>query len=373
VRVAQYYPSALQGEFGTSIAVRGWCSALADQGIDIRLIATTAGAWIQPPEGTDLVDVHDRRSGLQPPGYLRGHFSGQDLVVFHGGWDPGNLMAAREARAVGVPYVVMPHGVYYPEVFLRRKVLLKRLWWSILERRYLRRALAIHLFFPQEVAGLEDRGVRRPIVVAPNGFSAPAGIAWQPEPEPYIAWLGRYDPEHKGLDLLLRAMHSIEPQARPRVELHGVDWNGKRADVTRLVVELGLSDDVAVLDPIYGDDKWAFLARAQAFVYPSRWDASPISVVEALSIGLPSLLTSFPLGSFAGSRNAAIVVEPTVGALAEGLRQVVAPGASALGQRAMALIRGELSWSAVATSWIEQISPLLETRGRGDRIEPTGS
>lgn len=372
VKIAHYYHWALQGEFGTGIAVRGWCSALADQGLDVRLVATTTGARVEVPAGVELSAVADRPSGLQVPGVLRERFAGRDLVVLHGGWEPSNLAAARDARAAGVPYVVMPHGVYYPQVFERRKVLLKRAWWSVLERRYLDRALAIHLFFPEEVAHLEGRGVRRPFVVAPNGFTPAVDLTWEPAADPYVAWLGRFDPEHKGLDLLLAAIRSLDAHERPRVVLHGVDWKGKRADVARTVDELGLADHVAVLDPIYGSDKWAFLSGARAFVYPSRWDASPISVVEALSIGLPSLLTSFPLGSFVGSRDAAVVVEPNVEALTAGLRRVLSAEASSYSERAKRLIRGELSWASVAASWIEQMAPILEAhaarrRGAQDR------
>jgi glycosyltransferase involved in cell wall biosynthesis len=360
VKIAHYYHWALQGEFGTGIALRGWCSALADQGLDVRLVATEAGARIEVPAGVELSAIPDRPSGLQVPGVLRERFAGRDLVVLHGGWEPSNLMAARDARAAGVPYVVMSHGVYHPQVFRRRKVLLKRAWWTTLERRYLNRALAIHLFFPQEVGHLEGRSIRRPFVIAPNGFTPLVDLAWQPAAEPYVAWLGRFDPEAKGLDLLLGAIRALDPNERPRVKLHGVDWKGKRVDVARLVQELGLADHVAVLDPIYGGDKWAFLSGARAFVYPSRWDASPISVVEALSIGLPALLTSFPLGSYVGSRDAAVVVEPTVEALTAGLRRVLSADASSYGERAKRLIRGELSWSSVATSWIEQMAPILE-------------
>lgn len=366
MKVAHYYHWALQGEFGTGIAVRGWSSALVDLGVDVRLIATMKGARVEPPRGVELAAVADRPSGLQPPGTLRKRFAGQDLVVLHGGWEPNNLAAAREARAAGVPYVVMPHGVYYPQVFQRRKVPLKRAWWSTLERRYLNRALAIHLFFAQEVPHLETRGVRRPFVIAPNGFSVTRELTWRPDPEPYVGWLGRYDPEHKGLDLLIRAIHALPRLERPRLELHGVDWKGRRADVDRLVADLGVADRVEVGDPIYGDEKWTFLTHARAFVYPSRWDASPISVVEALSAGVPSLLTSFPLGSFVGSRGAAIVVDPSVEALADGLRRVLSAEANSLGQRARQVIHDELSWSSVATSWIRQITPILE----GDPAEP---
>ena len=34
-------------------------------------------------------------------------------------------------------------------------------------------------------------------MIAPNGFVAPDGVTWRPDAEPYLLWLGRYDPQHK--------------------------------------------------------------------------------------------------------------------------------------------------------------------------------
>ena len=65
------------------------------------------------------------------------------------------------------------------------------------ERRYLRSARGAHLFFEAEAPHLVERGVTLPLVIAPNGFVAPDGVTWRPDAEPYLLWLGRYDPQHK--------------------------------------------------------------------------------------------------------------------------------------------------------------------------------
>ena len=142
------------------------------------------------------------------------------------------------------------------------------------------------------------------------------------------------------------------------VRLHGVDWHGKRSAVSALVRDRGLDGSVAVEGPIYGDEKWGLMAGARGFLYPSRWDASPIAVVEAASIGVPTLVTSFPVGSFLASRGAAIKRSPHR-MRSRGLRALLEPGSSAVGARAVEVIRDELSWARVADTWRTQVRAML--------------
>lgn len=359
MNVVHYYHWALKGDFGTGIAVRGWSEWLARTGDDVRLLAGTSGAKVSVPEGVQLVPLPETPNDLPIPGSLRKHFRGADAVVLHGGWDVRNLIAASDARAVDVPYIVNPHGGYYPQVFERRKVALKRVWWTTLERRYLERALAVHLFFEDEIDHLARRGFRPRTILAPNGFVAPAGVEWQPSDDPYLVWLGRYDREHKGLDLLVEAVARLPRPERPRIRLHGVNWKRQMPLIARMVEESGTGEWITVGSPVYGSEKWRLLAGAHGFLYPSRWDASPIAVVEAVSIGLPTLVTSFPLGRFISDRGGAIGIEATSEAIAGGLRRLLDPDAVTIARRGADVIRTELSWERVVASWRAQVTDCL--------------
>lgn len=359
MRIVHFYPWALRGDFGTSIAVRGWAQAVAAAGEDVALLAARDGARAAPPEGVEMLPLRTGPGDLPSPRSLARGFDGADLVVLHGGWDVRNTGAALVAKRAGVPFLVTPHGAYYPQVFDRRKVRLKRTWWDVVERRYLRAAWAAHLFFEAEAGHLAGRGTELPLVIAPNGFVAPDGVSWQPHGDPYLLWLGRYDPEHKGLDLLIDAVARVPEGQRVPVRLHGVDWHGKRSEVARMVRERGLEGSVRVEGPVYDDAKWELMAGARGFLYPSRWDASPIAVVEAASIGVPTLVTPFPVGAFLASRGAAIEADVDAAALARGLQALLDPEASAVGARAVEVIREELSWAHVARSWRSQVRRML--------------
>ena len=359
MRIVHFYPRALRGDFGTSISVRGWCQAVAAAGEDVALLASANGTRVAPPPGVEVLPLRSGPNDLPSPRSLARAFEGADLAVLHGGWDVRNTVAAIAARRGDIPYLVTPHGAYYPQVFDRRKVRLKRAWWDLVEGRYLRAAWAAHLFFEAEVSHLAGRGAQLPLVIAPNGFVAPNGVRWQPAANAYLLWLGRYDPEHKGLDLLLDAVARVPEGERVPVRLHGVDWHGMRSAVARLVRERALEAWVRVEGPVYGDEKWELMAGARGFLYPSRWDASPIAVVEAASIGVPTLVTPFPVGAFLASRGGAIESDAEPDALARGLRALVDPRSAAVGDRAVEVIRDELSWSRVAQSWRTQVRRML--------------
>ena len=57
----------------------------------------------------------DSRATFVPRG-LRAQLHDLDLLYLHEGWTLSNLAAARACRAEGLPYVVMPHGVYEPGI-----------------------------------------------------------------------------------------------------------------------------------------------------------------------------------------------------------------------------------------------------------------
>jgi glycosyltransferase involved in cell wall biosynthesis len=279
-----------------------------------------------------------------------------DLMVLNSGFTMHNVVAARIARRQRVAYVVAPRGAYDPHIFLRRPRV-KKVWWRSLEYPMVKRARALHLFFADESADMQKLGYHGPTLVAPNGVEPPPGLQWDGGTGGYLLWLGRFDPQHKGLDLLVRALATVPRDARPTLRLVGPDWRDGRTRVTTLVRELDLEEWVSVEPPLYGDEKWAALRSASGFVYPSRWEGFGNSVAEAASLGVPLLVTPYPFGRLLHRRGGAVLAQLTVEGLAEGLQAV--GGAAALGARAREIVLDEMSWDRVGRSWLEQAEALI--------------
>lgn len=358
MRLVRYYPRALVGNGGMTNSVKKWSRGMANQGAHV-VIACEEGA--EPPTG-DQIEWrpirHSGRTGLKVPIGLEDVFEGADIVVLHSGWTYHNVRAATTARKLGIPYFLEPRGAYDPSI-VHRRPLVKKAWWMALERRLVLGSRAIHLFFEQERPHLGALGYGGPVLIASNGVDAPPENLWDGGSGGYILWLGRFDPEHKGLDLLLKAMRRLPANSRPKLRLHGPDWRGRKRDVVTLARQLGLEESVRVGPAVYGDEKRELLIRAAGFVYPSRWDACPNAALEAISLGVPTLVTPYPLGRHFAARQGVFLAEPDPESLASGLQRLLSGDAPAIGTRGAEITRTELSWDQVAQTWLAQARSLL--------------
>jgi glycosyltransferase involved in cell wall biosynthesis len=221
----------------------------------------------------------------------------------------------------------------------------------------LTRASAVHLFFDEERDNLQRLGYRGKVLVAPNGVELPPGVKWDGGSGGYVLWMGRFDPQHKGLDVLVQAVARLPHPDRPYVRLVGPDWRGGRAVVASLVNDLGLTPWIRIEPAMYGEDKWRLLARAVGFVYPSRWEGFGNSLAEAAALGLPALVTPYPLGRLLAGQDAAVLVQPTVDGLAEGLAALATN--SSIGPRARQLLLGAMSWDHIGQTWLAQVEEIV--------------
>jgi glycosyltransferase involved in cell wall biosynthesis len=361
VKITHYYPKLLVQETGVANAVLGWSRALTEAGVPTSIIVDEDAIHIPPPRDIECVFVkHVGRGRLRVPARIPPLGSDEPLLVIHGGWKLSDIIAGRQARRQGVPYTVTPHGVYHPMVLDRRAVTLRRAWFSALEKPHLGSAAAIHVFYADEIEHLVSLGVQAPVIVAANGITPPEGVLWDGGSGGYLLWLGRYDPVNKGLDVLLRGLRLLPDADRLPLRLHGRDWHGGRTEVDRLVRELGLQHTVAVGDPIYGEAKWHLMAQAVGFAYPSRWEASPVAVAEAVSIGTPTLVADYPMGRFLASRGGAHLIDLTPASVKAGIAWLRSAEARESGKRGREVARFDLSWHEAAKSWLGQMRTILE-------------
>ena len=359
MRIVHYYPRALVGDGGMTGAVRRLSNALDHAGAE-AVIAYDEGP--EPPQEGAIRWVPVRHVGVSQRFPVRAALAtaidGADLVVFNSAWAPHNAIAGRVARRLAVPYVVAPRGAYEEAIFRRRRVV-KAAWWAAAEGPLVKQARAMHLFFDAERHIVERLGFRGGVIVAPNGVEPPAGFEWDGGSGDYVLWMGRYDPQHKGIDLLVRAVDHLRPAQRPQLHLHGPDYKGGKAKVLDLVRDLALERWVTVGSAVYGNEKWDTLSRATGFVYPSRWEGFGNSVAEAASIGVPTICTPYYLGRFLAARNGAFLAEPTEAGLADAMLQLNTPRAREIGRNAREIVEQEIAWDQVGKTWLAQAEALI--------------
>jgi glycosyltransferase involved in cell wall biosynthesis len=99
-----------------------------------------------------------------------------------------------------------------------------------------------------------------------------------------IAFLGQLV-ERKGLDVLIEAFARVDAPAE--LLIAGGDWSapGYPEHLRMLAQTLGVADRIHFEN--HRQDVGAVLSTADVFVLPSRSDARPRSIIEAMSLGLP--------------------------------------------------------------------------------------
>jgi glycosyltransferase involved in cell wall biosynthesis len=343
MRIAQYYTRAAEGDPGVRESLLAWSRALGASGVEVQVLHAPVSNPTVAPD-VDLVAVpHSGRGRFRFPTNLHRALRPFDLVVLHEGWVVANLVAARAARRAGVPYVVMPHGVYEPVwVSLLRAHRPRRL----IERWVLKNALAVHLSFESEIPNIEAIAPGARCIVAPTGVDLPeerwTGGAGE------ILWVGRYSIHNKGLDLLVEAVERLPPGKRPRLSLWGIDYQFDRMGGVEFLRDLvrsrGLGDDVEVGGFIPEAEKVARLSSCAGYVHPSRWDCQPAMLMQALSLGVPAVVSErLHIASLLKEHDAAIVTGLDPEALGKALLRL-RDEPEPLSMRARQVVRDHFDW-----------------------------
>ena len=179
---------------------------------------------------------------------------------------------------------------------------------------------------------------------------APFRARWELGEGPVALFLGRLH-ARKGLHLLIPAFADAA-QSIPgaRLLIVGPD-EGQRAALETQVEQLKLEERVIFTGLLTGEDKLAALAAADLFALPAVGEGFSMAVLEAMTCGLPVLLTpgcNFPEVVDAG---AGLVVEREVSALREALHALLTDDErrASMGRSARELVHARYTWPQVVT------------------------
>jgi glycosyltransferase involved in cell wall biosynthesis len=176
-------------------------------------------------------------------------------------------------------------------------------------------------------------------------------------------FVGRLDPWQKGLDLLIEAFARCRLRDAALV-LVGPEYRGSRQALAALAERFGVSSDLVILEPAFGQDRANLLAAADVFVHPSRWEGVSLSVLAAAAAGKPCLITreADPLGELERAQ-AAVVVEASVSSIAEGLRRAATLSRHELQVKGNAWPecgRSPFTWPSIAGRLVDAYRSALE-------------
>lgn len=138
---------------------------------------------------------------------------------------------------------------------------------------------------------------------------------------PVVVCVARLDPQ-KGVDVLLDAIAGLGPEHRA-AHFWLIGGGPRRASLERRARRLRLGERVRFLG--FRSDVASLLAASDFFVLPSRAEALPLSLVEAMTAGLPCVVTDVgDAGRLVEEASCGMVVPPgDVVALARALERTL--------------------------------------------------
>ncbi len=161
-----------------------------------------------------------------------------------------------------------------------------------------------------------------------NAITIPNGVR-----KPRVKWEGRYFPENTRLLYVgyLSQRKGLDTAVNALGRLKGYNWTldilgdgSQREDLESLVNDLGLSERVKFWG--FRDDADEFMSRSSCLLFPSHQEGLPLTVNEALAVGLPVLASDIePLRPLASGK---LVPSGNVDAWTEAIRKVLEGGES---------------------------------------------
>ncbi len=278
-------------------------------------------------------------------------------VHIHGLWQMSTSVAARAARAARKPYLISAHGMLEAWALAnkRRK---KALYTALFERKNLQDAACLHALTEAEAGDYRRFGLKNPIAVIPNGVSVPL----EASPEPFferfpalrgkrlILFLGRIHFK-KGLDILAEAWARVSRQwPEAQLVLAGPDFEHTQSAVEKRLAELGVAERVSFTGMLGTELKWSALAAAECFVLPSYSEGLSVSVLEAMGMGLPVIVTEQCNLPHIVTHACGWTIQPEAGALEGALESVLRASAaerSSFGKNGRRLVSERYSWPTI--------------------------
>ena len=127
----------------------------------------------------------------------------------------------------------------------------------------------------------------RKLVYLPNPLRLPGAADTSASRLPIILNVGRLHYQ-KGQDYLIRAFATVADQI-PEWQLTIVGEGDERDRLQSLIGQYALSERVKLIGRVA--DPFAWYRRASIFAFPSRWEGTPNALLEAMSCGLPVVVS----------------------------------------------------------------------------------
>lgn len=247
------------------------------------------------------------------------------LTILNGTFNPLNSLLAFALSRRRLPFAMNPHTIMDAGFFSVSRWK-KVLYWKLIERSTLNRAMSIISFSAALDAELAQRGVHTPVIESWNGICDPV----LPDQDSFSTngpvrfhFFGRVATHTKGLDMLLEATASVAKTDSIEVTIQGPGTDDL-ADLKGRADMFGLGHIVHFAPPASAPNPILIMSGYDVCILSSRYEGFPTALVEAMMAARPIVTTR--VGSLAPileREGIATVVDTSSEAIADGMHTVI--------------------------------------------------
>lgn len=366
-----------EGAYGgpTRVAVNQ-CSALRDQGHDAVIAAGVSG-FDEPPATLGGVPAHlfpAKRvisrfgyASMRAPAlsrWINEHGSKFDIAHVHLARDLVTIPAAARLRRMRIPFVAQPHGMIAPRTHPLAP-LIDRLWTVTLLRSA---ATVLHLTQAEHRDLCAVGGSGLPLRQLPNGVPTPAVAAGdRPSAElPEVLFMARLH-ERKRPDLFAEsALSLLRSGIGARFAIVG-PAEGAQSSVDAVIKRAraeGFGENMIRREPAVSPDlAGERMAGASVYVLPAVREPFPMTVLEALALGIPVILCDdCGLAEFVRTHACGVVVDGSPASITQAMSDLVSDPVRArdMGRRGRSAVQSAFSIVSVGRELEQIYSRILE-------------
>lgn len=292
-------------------------------------------------------------------------FAAPDIVVFHEVYHIQFAKIAKSLRKKKIPYVIVPHGSLVKGA-LQKKWLKKMLANLLIFNSFINGASALQVLSNNELVNTAFK---------PSKFIGTNGVDIS---EKYktsfsagkitITYIGRLQWYVKGLDLLIEAakmLHDFLIEHHVQFCIYGPDKLGWLSQIQCMIKEAGIEDLFVIHGAVMAEKKMSILMNADIFIQTSRHEGMPMGILEALSLGIPCLITvGTSLGDVVEKYGAGWVAQNDAESISKVLKAAVLERKEwqFKSNNARNLVEKEYSWNIISKNTINRYQKIIENK-----------
>lgn len=296
-----------------------------------------------------------------------------DIFHLHSVYLPTNCTIAKIIKEANIPYILSPHGGYNIKNKTKSNIsfIKKSIFNKIYEERFVNDAHKLYALTQKEERDLKLQFDNDNISIIPNGSNGVKNIENIDNKKfnlhgEYMVYCGRLDVKHKGIDLLIesynRAIKQYPELNSLKLAIVGPQKGMKKdlKKINKLIDKYNLSNKVILTGGLYGKEKDEIIKKSLFYIQCSRWEGFGLSIIEAIELKKPVLITeSCDISSYLKKYDYGIVSKLDITDLSSNIKEMYFKSLdknyiSEIAIKSELILNNEFNWTKIVEKMCEE-------------------